>query len=525
MTSISQLTSINTVSNARHGVDTGAVSTRPFQPPTDDDAPLKWPQPESMALRHTQNGATGHDDGLQLTRPLPSRRVVAVSNRGLSAAKPSAGGLAVALGEALSHEKSVWFGWSGELSDHPGDPAVTMQSDLCQRAVIDLTPAAFQPYYDGYCNSTLWPILSSCPKWAHFSPAYYPAYLQVNQTFARHLEPILTQDDIVWVHDYHLIPLAAALRQRGCHQAIGFFIHTPFPDPQTFRAIPEHSELAKQWLAYDLIGMQTGRDIANFKTYLRDTLPVRITDETTLHYLQRRIWLKHFPIGIDVASIRTLQPSSTGNTLIAKIRAEAQQRTLMIGVDRLDYAKGIPRKIKAFSDLMAHNPSMRRRVSLVQVAAPSRDGLEPYQRLRKKTTQLVAATNSLYGDAEWTPVLFWHETVDRSVLPSLYALSPVCVVSSVADGMNLVAKEYVACQDAENPGVLVLSQESGAAEQLNDAILFPAKNRQALTQAYHSALHLSLTERKRRYTALIDNIQSEDLHHWCHSYLHALRRV
>ena len=524
MNPITQFNFTNNVANARNGADAATLPKQSFQPPTDDD-PLEWSQPNSKAICHGQNGATGQRNGFQSTRPTPSRRVVAVSNRGVSATKPSAGGLAVALGEALSQEKSVWFGWSGELSEHPGQVTITMQSDHCQRAVIDLTAAAFQPYYDGYCNSTLWPILSSCPKWANFSPTYYSAYLQVNQTFACHLEPLLSKDDIVWVHDYHLIPLAAALRQRGCHHAIGFFIHTPFPDPQTFRAIPEHAELAKQWMAYDLIGMQTGRDINNFKTYLRDTLPVRITDETTLHYLQRRIWLKHFPIGIDVARIRTLQPSPTSTTLIAKMRYEASQRTLMIGVDRLDYAKGIPRKIKAFSDLIAHYPSMRRRVSLVQVAAPSRDGLEPYQRLRKKTAQLVAATNSLYGDAEWMPVMFWHETVDRSVLPSLYALSPVCVVSSVADGMNLVAKEYVACQDAKDPGVLVLSHESGAAEHLKDAILFPAKNRQALTHAYHCALNLSLTERKRRYTALIDNIQSEDLHHWCNSYLNTLRRV
>lgn len=478
-------------------------------------------QQRQLGWNSAQERSIGSNDNLSQR----SQRVVAVSNRGLSDVQAAAGGLAVALSEALSSEESLWFGWSGKLSQQPNQVKLSQQKDPCQRIQIDLTPGDYQPFYNGYCNSTLWPVLSNCSKWADFSPAYYRAYLKVNRTFAHHLAPLLANNDIIWIHDYHLIPLAAALRQQGCNQRIGFFLHTPFPPPQTFRVIQEHSHLAKHWMAYDLIGMQTARDIDHFKTYLQQTLPVCISDERTLQYLQRKITLQHFPIGIDVTRLRTLQPDQASYSLIHYIRQQASQRTLMVGIDRLDYAKGIPRKIKAFRQLIGQNPSLHRTISLVQIAAPSRDTLETYQRLGKKTKQLVEATNQQYGDDEWTPVIYLNQTVNRSALPSIYGQSQVCVVSSVADGMNLVAKEYLACQDPKDPGVLVISHESGAAEQLKEAIIFPAKSRESLTNAYRQALDLPLDERKKRHAALTKNIETEDLHQWCKRYLNALRQV
>jgi trehalose 6-phosphate synthase len=328
----------------------------------------------------------------------------------------------------------------------------------------------------------------------------------------------LRDDDVIWVHDYHLIPFAAELRKLGVENPIGFFLHIPFPPWQTFMAIPEHQELARMLAAFDLIGLQTKADVANLLAYLESGVYGRIVPDGRVRVFNRLVSVASFPIGID------LEYFAGADREAGLVQARGSVRRI-IGIDRLDYTKGLPQKFKAFGRFLEKSAEYRRQVVLTQIAPPTRESVEAYSDIRHELEMLAGSINGTFGELDWVPIHYIHRATPRRRLPGIYRSSRICLVTPLRDGMNLVAKEYVAAQDAEDPGVLILSQFAGAAEELGDALIVNPYNIEETADVIRVALEMSKDERRRRHGALLATLRRHDVSTWCNSFLSRLERT
>lgn len=453
-------------------------------------------------------------------------RLVVISNRLADPRKSAAGGLAVALGDALARTGGLWFGWSGTVTPDgtPGEGALqTHQAGNVTLATVDLCQADHTAYYQGYANSVLWPVLHYRLDLADFSANYSEGYRRVNQMFARKLLPLLREDDVIWVHDYHLIPLAAELRALGCRQRIGFFLHVPVPPPLILAALPQHEWLMRSFFAYDLVGLQSEADVVHFTRYMVNEAHAQELDGQRLRAFNATVRVAAFPIGIDVQEFQRLGRAPDAVQTCEALRAEYSRRQLLLGIDRLDYSKGIPHRVRAFRQLLERYPENEHSATLVMIASPSRDDVHAYADLRQELEGLCGAINGDYGDLDWMPLRYIHRTVARKRVPGLCRAARVGLVTPLRDGMNLVAKEYVVAQEPEDPGVLVLSRFAGAAEQLKEALLVNPYDTQGMADAIQTALRMPLSERQWRHERLMERIQRQDVHWWRNSFLQALR--
>jgi trehalose 6-phosphate synthase len=456
-------------------------------------------------------------------------RLVVVSNRIADPRKAAAGGLAVAIKDGLQQTGGIWFGWSGKIltdaSIAGSQSSVHTQTvGEVQLVTVDLSQQDYETYYLGYANNVLWPVFHYRLDLAQFDVRFSSGYRRVNQLFAQRLFPLLEPDDIIWVQDYHLIPLAAELRGMGCGNPIGFFLHTPVPPPPLLAAIPEHEWLMRSLFAYDLVGLQTEADVSHLVGYAQweagaDSLP-----DGYLRAFNRSVRVGAFPIGIDVGEFAAMADAREGVDMFASMRAEYSRRQLLLGVDRLDYSKGLPQRIHALRYLLEHYPENRKRATLIQIAAPSREDLGAYDDLRREMDSLCGAINGDYGELDWMPVRYIHRNVARRRLPGLYRASQVALVTPLRDGMNLVAKEFLAAQDAADPGVLVLSRFAGAAEQLKEALLVNPYDTHGTAEAIQRALTMPLGERVERHSALMATIRRYDVHWWRSAFIEALQQ-
>lgn len=452
-------------------------------------------------------------------------RLVVVSNRIADPRKPTAGGLAVALGDVLRSSGGLWFGWSGTIAEDgtPGEGELRLQqAGPVTLATVDLCRADHDAYYGGYSNGVLWPAFHYRLDLADFDGDGFDGYRRVNRLFARRLAPLLRPDDVVWVHDYHLVPLAAELRAAGCDQRIGFFLHIPMPPPQIFAAIPQHERLSRALFAYDVVGFQSRTDLGHFVGHACGSAGATPADGHRLEAFGRRLHAQAFPIGIDVDEFERLGRTKEARETYVTTRDEYARRRLLIGVDRLDYSKGIPQRIRAFRELLTRHPGNRHSATLIQIASPSRENVEAYAEIRAELEQLCGAVNGDFGDLDWMPVRYIHRTVARRRLPGLYRAACVGLITPLRDGMNLVAKEYIASQDASDPGVLVLSRFTGAAEQLAEALLVNPYDIRGTADTMQQALAMPLPERQARHDALLRRIREHDVHRWCADFLAAL---
>src|SRR4051812_11579290 len=452
-------------------------------------------------------------------------RLVVVSNRVADPRRTAAGGLAVALGEVLNNSGGLWFGWSGKLVEEPAGtetPVKVHQAGRVALATMDLTRPDYEAFYVGYSNGVLWPVFHYRLDLADFDAGYIEGYRRVNQLFARQLLPMLQPDDIIWVQDYHLIPLAAELRALGCQQRIGFFLHIPLPPPLILAAIPGHDWLVKGLCAYDLVGFQSKADLEHFSDTIQSEAHAQDLGEGRWRVFNRTLQAGAFPIGIDVQEFNQLTQGADAVDMYERMRREYSRRKLLVGVDRLDYSKGLPQRLRAFRELLAKYPDTRNSATLIQIASPSREDVSAYTDILHELESLCGSINGNYGELDWMPVRYMHRTVARSRLPGLYRASRVALVTPLRDGMNLVAKEYIAAQDPEDPGVLVLSRFAGAAEQLKEALLVNPYDTEGTAAAFHLALQMPLEERLERHRALLNTIQRTDVHWWCDSFLHLL---
>ncbi len=452
-------------------------------------------------------------------------RVVVVSNR---VAVPSAdggvraGGLEVALRSFLKRNHGTWFGWSGRVVPKSEIETRTVEHAGVSYVTVDLTRTDYQDYYNGFANRMLWPVLHYRLDLAEFTSRSLAGYMRVNEQFAAQLHALLRPDDIVWVHDYHLLPLAKTLRDRGWQNRMGFFLHVPFPPPEVLTALPKHERVILSLCHYDLIGFQTERDADNFTRYLRDECRMPSRDPKTFIAGQRTVRVGAFPVGVESARFNRLARRMVRSSFVKEVRASLADRAMIIGVDRLDYSKGIAVRMDAFEHFLADNPAWRGAVTYLQIAPRSRSEIVEYAAMERRLGETVARVNGRYGEAAWTPIRYVNRAYSRSALAGLFRSSRAALVTPLRDGMNLVAKEYVCAQDADDPGVLILSRFAGAAVECQAALLVNPFDSEAVGAAIAQALTMPLEERQGRHGELFRVLSENDIEFWGERFIGAL---
>jgi trehalose 6-phosphate synthase len=445
-------------------------------------------------------------------------RLVMVSNRVIDfSAAQKAGGVGVAIYNTLSRQSGFWFGWDGQI-ENEGAPQPKSNSYGEHTTVTEpLTQADYDEYYLGYSNSVLWPVFHNRLDLAQFEAGYYSRYVAVNQRFARHLAPLLEPDDIIWIHDYHLIPMALELRKLGVENPIGFFLHIPVGPAQALLAIPENKEIARALGAYDLIGLQTQSDVRNLMDFLQQSVFGRLLPSGRIRVFDSELDIGCFPVGIDPGDF-AFAPGEKEEDVLP---AEGEPHRI-IGIDRLDYTKGLPQKFKSYGKFLEDYPEYRGRIVLSQFAPPTRESVEAYADIKAQLESLAGSINGRYGELNWIPINYIHRTIPRSELRDIYRSSRVGLVTPLMDGMNLVAKEYIACQNSADPGVLILSKFAGAAAQLSDAVLVNPYDLNDIVQGLRTALEMPLAERKSRHEKLNEIVRTSDSDAWSTSFFESL---
>ena len=452
-------------------------------------------------------------------------RVVAISNRVSVPRKGSApGGLAVGVLAAMRAHGGLWIGWSGQEAEAQVGPVEVLRRDRLSFATFDLTKPEYDDFYLGFSNGALWPLFHHFLQAFHYSQEQYATYLQVNQRFAEHTVPLLRPDDLIWVHDYHMIPLASRLRALGVTQRIGFFLHIPFPGFDAFRALPVHRELLESLLAYDLIGFQTRDDLGAFRAAVAEVWgAAALADEGCVQVGERRVSAQVFPIGVDVHEIQKTAAAAPSTEAYRRIVAGLLGRRLIIGVDRLDYSKGLVERFRAYEQFLATYPENHNDVTFVQIAPLSRTDVQEYEVIRRALEQASGRTNGRFADPDWTPVRYLNKNVPHAALMGYLRAAKVALVTPLRDGMNLVAKEFVAAQDPADPGVLILSTLAGAARELTTALLVNPYDVTGVAEALQAALWMPLAQRRERYEAMMEVLRANDIHAWNQRFIAALQ--
>jgi trehalose 6-phosphate synthase len=454
-------------------------------------------------------------------------RLIVISNRiSLPDQGTPSGGLAVGVLSALRNSSGgTWLGWSGETTDEPStEPKREEHEQICF-ATIDLPAAHFSRYYDGFCNSTLWPLHHYFTEAFRYDPLEYESYLQINGCFADAAVKLIQPGDIVWVHDYQLIPLGRMLRERGVRTPVGFFLHIPFPQSEILRLLPNAAELMQDLCQYDLVGFQTIEDSEAFKAALHaQELGVKVAPPQPAGRTPTPE-VGVFPIGVDADVIaQEAVEAEASDVQVKRLAASMLGRQMLIGVDRLDYSKGLVERFDAYHALLETHPELQGKVTLVQIAPLSRINVEAYVSIRDSLEQTAGHINGKFADADWTPIRYLNKDFSHATLCGFLRLADVAVVTPLRDGMNLVAKEFVAAQNPDSPGVLVLSNLAGAARELKDgALLVNPYDKAAVAAALKQALAMPLDERRRRLGTMMTKIKENSIGAWHKSFIEHLK--
>ncbi len=448
-------------------------------------------------------------------------RLVVVSNRvALPGAGRQAGGLTVAVNAALRKQPGIWFGWSGKVTEDAASlqPQIIESRGITYMA-LDLPKQDYEEYYQGFANSVLWPILHYRVDLAEYTNADLSGYKRVNALFADKLSAVLQPDDMIWVHDYHLMTLAKELRARGFQNRIGFFLHIPCPPPDILLTLPQHADTLGALGDFDLVGFQTDNDTDNFCAYL-ESCGATWCGNRQYDMNGRRIAVDTFPVGIATDVYTRAARIATRSKFAGDLRKSLVDQKLILGVDRLDYSKGIIHRMQAFETFLEQRPEWRGRVSFLQVTPKSREAVPGYKEMDDVVSGLVGQINGAYGEAAWTPIRYINRAYSRATLSGVYRTAAVALVTPLRDGMNLVAKEYVAAQDPDDPGVLVLSRFAGAASELEGgAILVNPHETEAMGAAIRQALEMPLAERRERHAHMLAQIRTHDIDWWAQRFL------
>jgi trehalose 6-phosphate synthase len=454
-------------------------------------------------------------------------RLVAVSNR-ISVPKRGSvpGGLAVGLFAAMQARRGLWFGWDGETVETASEDPAVVRKDGVTFASIDLDQAEYKEFYLGFCNGALWPLFHYFVDGFRYSDAQYEAYQRMNQRYARMLQPLLEPDDLIWVHDYHLFPLAQRLREAGLRQPIGLFLHIPFPNIEVLRVLPVYGELLQAMVAYDVLGFQTETDRDAFRGAVAYVWgPQALTDDESVTVGGRRVLTGVYPIGVDVEAVQREATESLATDSVKRMIAGLLGRRLMIGVDRLDYSKGLVERFKAYERFLETHPENQNRVSFLQIAPLSRADVRAYAEIRRDLEQTTGRTNGRFADTDWTPIRYLNRNFPHDVLMGFMRSALIGIVTPVRDGMNLVAKEFVAAQDPSDPGVLILSTLAGAARELGSAVMVNPYDTRGMAHAIQHAFNMPLAERRERHQAMLEVLRRNSIEHWHTSFVNTLESL
>ncbi len=447
-------------------------------------------------------------------------RLIVISNR-IPLGGPPSGGLVVALHECLDQIGGIWIGSSEQTVETPAETFTEHSEASYQKLTFDLTDEDYRTYYLGYANAVLWPLCHRRGDLIDLQQEYRDGYYRVNERLARMLAAIVTPNDRIWVQDYHFFPLAHTLRKLGVRAAIGFFLHIPFPTRTDLEALSDQREFLDWIAAFDLVGVQTKGDVASCLEVFRAMGDGELQLDGAMRHGNRRFHVQSFPIGINPEGFASSAGEEDGREIL-NLRPNEK---LLIGIDRLDYSKGLPNRMRAVGQYLDMRAADDPRATFLQIAPPTREGLAAYEDIRNELEQISGAENGKHSDLDWTPIRYIHQMVPRHRLAPILRAADVGLVTPMADGMNLVAKEFVAAQDGNDPGVLVLSRFAGAAEQLDGALIVNPFDITEMAEAIQIALAMSLDERSERHEQLARSVFTETIDHWTETYLNAFDRV
>lgn len=452
---------------------------------------------------------------------------ILVSNRVAEPSRTGAvsGGLAAVLLSAVTTSGATWIGASGKFA--PAEdayiPAHSKRLGKGTITMVDLPVTDYRRFYNGMANAALWPILHYRADLLHYEPEFVTSYRAINRIMANVVADRARSDSLVWVHDYHYFMLGEFLRERGFAGPIGFFLHTPFPNKSVLICLPEHRTVLKALSAYDLIGFQTEEDMVRFRDYATTKLSATLVGPSELQFGDRRVKLGAFPVGIDVDFFAESARANIGSGKINRIKRGLHHGKMVIGVDRLDYSKGLPERFAAYERFLTIYPEERKRVSFLQITPPTRSAVDSYRRVRAELASHAGDINARFGDVDWMVLRYINESFPPDRLAALYRVSKVGCVTPLRDGMNLVAKEYVASQDPEDPGVLVLSKFAGAAKELDAALIVNPYDIGELAQAIYHALYMERGERVERWDTMMKTLRTGNFSHWYDGFINSLR--
>ncbi len=449
-------------------------------------------------------------------------RLVVVSNRVALPNQTATGGLASAMRAALQERGGLWFGWNGKSNARESGQLQRQQHGPIEYVTVGLSHEDYEDFYAGFANRSLWPLLHYRPDLVDYHRGHLAGYLRVNAMYADRLAELIEPDDVIWVHDYQLIPLGAMLRARGVTNRIGFFLHTPLPAAGLLIALPNHRELLETLSGYDLIGLHTARDLRALEDYFLHEAGATLREGRLRAANGRLFSAGVFPIGIDTAQVTEAARRADDSREIAQLRESLVNRELIIGVDRLDYSKGLPERFKAYERLLERSSQLHRQVTFLQIAPPSRGSVPEYRQIRRDLERSAGHINGMYATPDWAPIRYVNKSFPHRVLTGYYRCARVGLVTPLRDGMNLVAKEYVACQNPKDPGVLVLSRFAGAAQELTAALMVNPADTEEVADALEQALNMPQTERRDRWFAMMEVLQRQDITAWRTAFLNRL---
>jgi trehalose 6-phosphate synthase/phosphatase len=435
---------------------------------------------------------------------------------------PAAGGLATGLRPLHENGRSIWIGWASDLTSVPRAARKHLLGELHDRRIlpVELTHHEAHAYYDGVCNGVLWPLFHYQIDRIPLTVSEWDVYRTINERFAAAVVREYRDGDVIWIHDYHLLLVPGLLRHQLPDAAIGFFLHIPFPAAEVFQVAPWRREILAGMLGASVVGFHTAGYASQFEDAVRSLTAFEV-DPGRVVANGRAVRVGAYPMGVDAPWFTAMADAPAVLREREQVKSASDEQ-LLLGIDRLDYTKGIPRRLLAYEQLLRDHPELRGRVRLIQVAVPSRDTVPSYRHFRQEIDEIVGRINGEHGSVEWTPIRYLHQSVSEAQLVALYGAADVMLVTPLRDGMNLVAKEFIASR-ADGDGVLLLSEFAGAAAQLRDAVFVNPYAIDEMAVAMHDALTMESGERRRRMRALRAQVAAQDVAWWASSFLGDVR--
>jgi len=443
--------------------------------------------------------------------------------------KPGSGGLVTALAPVLKNRGGLWIGWPGtyEVTDVETPCETASKEAGYELKPVQMTEEEIQKYYIGFSNEVIWPLFHDLQSYCNFDPEYWESYKKINRRFASILKEETSEGDFIWVHDYHLMCVAHFMRELKVKNKLAYYLHIPFPPIDIFFKLPWRTEILLSLLNFDLIGFQTLRDRRNFvqclKTFVKGVTVEGKGQVIKAHVGDKSVRIGSFPISIDYNEFSSLAKSQEVADRAWLIHEDIPNSKIILGIDRLDYTKGIPYRLKAFKKVLENNPEFRRKLTMIQVVVPSRRKIPMYQELKTEIDRLVSEINGQFTISGWVPIHYIYRSLDRQELLSYYRTAEIALITPLKDGMNLIAKEYCA-SNIEQTGTVILSEFAGAAAQLQDGVLLVNPyNIEEVADAIYQAANMDSDERKRRMRKLQENVREHDIYWWVNSFLQAAK--